>query len=994
MTEKFPQAGGIPARIIHIARHTSDRHWLTLLGPSGKATSLTYREFLRLAMCWAQRFKELKLAPGNTILILLDHSVDLYTAHCGALISGLVPAIFAPPSPKQDEDYYFQSLEQLITTSGAAAIVTIDELHARVKPRLSAALTVPVLTKRSDTPSSNCILPDNPNATAILQYSSGTTGLKKGVSFSHLSVLWQVDRHAKMIGLQESDTIVSWLPIYHDMGFVACYLTPLLRGVPLVVMSPFDWVKRPAMFLEAIETYRGTYAWQPNFAYNFLSANVPLDASYDLSSIRRLINCSEPAFDESHRTFIDRFKTSGISEEKLAVSYAMAENVFAVTVTDAKQPPRVEHIDATEMRDNRRAVKVSKDAAGARSVVSCGRPLPETSIKIVNHQRRPLKNGYLGEIAIRSPGLFIGYQGNKAATNAVLHDGWYYTGDLGYASEGELFVVGRTKDTIIVSGKNIFPEDLERAVSRVKNIVPGRCVAFGVHDSATGTERLVIVAESRERNSDIRLRLRQKIRDKITSENDIPVYDVAIADHMWLAKSTSGKISRQRNKERYLRDLYRPAEDTAQQDDSAETDNLHAATLKTTISALRGQIGPFADNVGPSTRLISSGMVDSLSLAVLFTALESRFALSLPETVTQDIEKLDTVDQIVLELEKLNADPRTVPVTSSIVTTNTDWHARISAGIGGWNETVEEIAPQMRDALSLGGAASDTAIAIRLKAGRGYASRPSFQSKSLNTDENGFRVTIIDAQLVPLDKFQNSVKRRGYLFGSSSSFGVGTSSDASVLHNRLNAVAGPDDVFWFNLSLRGSNLKTEIAAGSILNGETADTILFFSGLNDFRFFSDFVTGLEASNGKGMADTEIDALYSEFIKELTEDIRSASELATSLKASIRFCLQVGMPALDAPKPLSAEERKLRDAMHTENAAKFGDYWIVTDHYEILVKRFRQDLASICHKLQVDFYDPNNALEFRSSDWLFNDFWHYTDQGHDILCKLISSNLLRP
>lgn len=993
MADQSSYSGGIPVRIVQTAQKNWNRIWLTLLRANGEPTSLTYGKFVLAASGWTESFRAAGIDAGSRAIILLDHSLDLYAAHCGAMLTGIVPAIFAPPSPKQDEISYFGSLQKLIASSEASVIVTTEDMEARIRHGLSATLQIPVLTHSTGTfPKDFYAAPDT-EALAILQYSSGTTGLKKGVEFSHEAVLWQIDRHAKAIDLQPADTIISWLPIYHDMGFVACYLTPLLTGNALVAMSPFDWVKRPDMLLDAIGTFNAAFCWQPNFAYNFLAANAPTNKLYELSSIRRFINCSEPVFDNSHRAFLDRFESSGVTKEKLAVSYAMAENVFAVTLTPKNQPARVEHIDSRELQENRRAVPVEQTSGNARSVVSCGRPLANTSVKIVDRRRRPLKQGRLGEIAIRSPALFSEYHGNTRATAEVRSGDWYYTGDLGYVSDGELFVVGRTKDTIIIGGKNIFPEDLEQAVSRIENIVPGRCVAFGIHDSTTGTERLVIVAESKERDNKVRLRLRQKIRDRIASENDVMVYDAAIVDHMWLAKSTSGKISRQRNKERYLRDLYRLADTTVQQQSVAEADNLQETTLKTVISALRGQIGSFAEDIEPTTRLISSGMLDSLSLAVLFTALESRFALSLPETVTHDIGKFDTVDQIVLELEKLDADPRTVPGTPSTASTNADWHARLSAGIGGWNETVEEIAPQMRDAISLGGAASDTAIAKLLKTGRGYASQPNFKSKSLNTDENGFRVTIIGTKQVPLKEFQHSVKRRGYLFGSSSSFGVGTTSDTKVMHNVLNAAAGPDDIFWFNMSLRGSNLKAEIAAGSILDGETADTVLFFSGLNDFRFFADFVTGLAASSGEEMTDTEIEDLYSEFKKELTKDILDASRLATSMKASIRFCLQSGMPALHVPKTLSAEEQKLRNSMHSENASKFGDYWMVTDHYEMLIKRFRKDFASICNELQVRFYDPNNAPEMQSSDWLFNDFWHYTDQGHGILSRLLSTNLLR-
>ena len=211
-----------------------------------------------------------------------------------------------------------------------------------------------------------------------LQHSSGTTGLQKGVALSHTAVFNQLESYRNSIKLSDSDVIVSWLPLYHDMGLIASFLMPILSGIPLVLMSPFDWVRAPHKLMHAISDYQGTLCWLPNFAYNFCAKkirNSDLDG-VDLSSLRAVINCSEPMRFESHKMFLERFQEYGFRETALATSYAMAENVFAVTQDGIDKPVTYDRI--TLKSSNMRKLQCPADDNQLSVVMVSGGPAIRT----------------------------------------------------------------------------------------------------------------------------------------------------------------------------------------------------------------------------------------------------------------------------------------------------------------------------------------------------------------------------------------------------------------------------------------------------------------------------------------------------------------------------------------------------------------------------------------------------------------------------------------
>ncbi len=522
---------------------------------------MTYGALARGAAGYARALAQAGIGPGEVVVTILQHGEALIHAFWGAVLHGAIPSILPFLTEKLAPDKYRRDLAALIDVTAPAAVITDQSFAPEVEQamRASARNSVRrVVCCESVTP----IEPDmttwrglerRPDDIVLLQHSSGTTGLQKGVALSHRAVFNQLDAYARAIRLTQDDVIVSWLPLYHDMGLIASFVMPILSRVPVAMMSPFDWVRAPARLMQAITRYRGTLCWLPNFAYNFCAQKIrPRDLEgVDLSSLRAVTNCSEPIHWSSHQVFLDRFAPYGLRPDALAVSYAMAENVFGVTQGGIDAPVVVDEIDA-------RAFVTEGVAAPARSagdslrLVSSGRPIENTRVRALDAERRDLPDRRVGELVIQSDCMLTGYYHRDDLTQQAFHEGWFLTGDLGYIADGEVFVTGRKKDLIIVGGKNIAPQDLERVAGDVPGVHPGRVVAFGVYNEMAGTEDVVIVAEADTEDEDERLRIGDAIRAAVSRGSDVVLRDAYVVGAKWLLKTSSGKIARSANRDKYL----------------------------------------------------------------------------------------------------------------------------------------------------------------------------------------------------------------------------------------------------------------------------------------------------------------------------------------------------------------------------------------------------------------------------------------------------------
>jgi fatty-acyl-CoA synthase len=530
--------------------------------------TISRREFREAVIAHAAGLQHMGIRPRDLVVIAHTQNLESIYAFWGALWCGAIPSMLPTLTEKLDPDIYMHSMAELAQLSEVRAIFTTDEFEPQLAARVpcqvfgSEHLTRSVAIANGTHPSTplrsaqDAFKPHS-DEVAFLQHSSGTTGLQKGVALSHEAVLNQVASYSDAIALNEQDVIVSWLPLYHDMGLIAGFILPLLQGVPLVMMSPFDWVAHPALLLHAIHDYHGTVCWLPNFAYNHCARRIRQRDSegVSLASMRLFINCSEPVRYESHQMFLERFAANGVTAEMLAVSYAMAENTFAVTQTPLGQAARSDVVDRIELEQNRFAQPVERDHPNAQVRVSCGPAIVNTAVKAIDEAGNTLPERRVGQIVVQSDCMLSGYY--KRTDLQPFQDGWFRTGDMGYLADGEVYIVGRMKDLIINAGKNVYPQDIEAIVNTVSGVYPGRAVVFGVADEREGTELIGVVAEVTVDDPLERKHLATQIRNTVAKQSMVTVTYVHLVGERWLIKTSSGKIARAANREKWLAETQR-----------------------------------------------------------------------------------------------------------------------------------------------------------------------------------------------------------------------------------------------------------------------------------------------------------------------------------------------------------------------------------------------------------------------------------------------------
>ena len=526
-----------------------DRPVITMVSSGQPDVLITRTRFQMAVRAQAALLQASGIGPGDLVIVAHDQDLNGIYRFWAAILLGAVPSFFPPLTEKMNPTVYQENMSTLVDHSAAKVVLTSD-LHVAL---LAATVSCPVLGDGQVTEigAAGTTYRPQPDAVAFLQHSSGTTGLQKGVALSHRAVLNQLAHYSEAIGLRPQDVIVSWLPLYHDMGLIATFLLPLIQGVHLVLLSPFDWVRRPAVLLEAIARHQGSLCWLPNFAFNHMARRVRARETEGLSlhSMRQFINCSEPVRADSHHLFWQRFAQIGVRPEMFGVSYAMAENTFAVTQTRMGQAARVVEVDAQALAERQAVEPVGSTTT--QQIVSCGHPIEQTSIRIVDATGENLPERYVGEIVLKSDCMLSGYY--RRPDLAPFQNGWYQTGDRGFLLDGELYVVGRSKDLIINAGKNIYPQDIEAIVNQIEGVHPGRVVAFGVPDAREGTELIAVMAEVDSEDPATRKVINQRIRQTIAQKSMVAVTFVELVPPKTLLKTSSGKIARAANRERWQR---------------------------------------------------------------------------------------------------------------------------------------------------------------------------------------------------------------------------------------------------------------------------------------------------------------------------------------------------------------------------------------------------------------------------------------------------------
>jgi acyl-CoA synthetase (AMP-forming)/AMP-acid ligase II len=526
-------------------RVSGPRKWLTLFAKDRVDCTLTFGDLLAGAEAWASELIRFGVAAGERVLLVLPTDRSFYESYWGVILAGGVPVPAYPPVRLGRMEEYLRTLAGLIANSGAVVLITNKQLRPLVHPVVGMidhelGLVVPEDVRAAPGVSA---IPVAAGDLGLLQYTSGSTGNQKGVMLTHANLLANLRAIGAAVRLTPEDTAVSWLPLYHDMGLIGLMLGSLYWGLPLVAMSPIDFLRRPARWIRALSEHKATVSAAPNFAYSLAARKIrQVDLEgIDLSDWRLALCGAEPIHPATVETFTRRFEPCGFRPEAFFPAYGLAENTLAVSFSELGTPPHLEHVDAGRLESEGRAVRVGPGET-ARTFVSVGKPLKTVEVEVVDDNGQAVGEGVRGEVTVRGPSVMAGYFKNPEATAQVLRDGSCRTGDLGFFLDARLYICGRRKDMVIKAGRNYFAEDLEAAAATVPGVRPGGLCVFAVENRARGTEEVVLVAESADDAE--RQGLSRALTKAVSEATGCRPDRVELVPPRTLPKTSSGKIQR------------------------------------------------------------------------------------------------------------------------------------------------------------------------------------------------------------------------------------------------------------------------------------------------------------------------------------------------------------------------------------------------------------------------------------------------------------------
>lgn len=539
----------------HVSTHP-DRVHVEFYEDSGQGVTITYRTLLRNARKVAVALTKRGISSRDTVVIMLPTSEDYFYCFWGVLLAGCVPVpIYPPYRAKQLEDH-LRRHTSILNNCRATALITspesglVSRLLSSSVPSLREILVPQDLyTNESENELPRPIATD----TALIQYTSGSTGIPKGVVLTHANLLANIRTMGEHLGVDSSDVFVSWLPLYHDMGLIGAWLGTLYYSAKLVIMSPFAFLSRPARWLWAMHRYQCTITSAPNFAYELCLKRVEDDelSGLNLKSLRVVCNGAEFVSAKTVQQFLTRYAKYGLSDSAYMSVYGLAECSVGLAFPETGTSPRIDRISREIFYQSHCATPVSQDERNPLEFVACGQALPRHEIRIVDDSNKEVADRIEGRLQFRGPSATSGYCNNPEENKRVFHDSWIDSGDLAYRAENDFFITGRSKDIIIIGGRNLYPDELEEAVGEISGVRKGCVAAFGVRDPEIGTERLVLVAETREENPDNLDKLYKRINEIGLELVGSSPHDVWLAPPHTVLKTSSGKIRRRATRECY-----------------------------------------------------------------------------------------------------------------------------------------------------------------------------------------------------------------------------------------------------------------------------------------------------------------------------------------------------------------------------------------------------------------------------------------------------------
>jgi acyl carrier protein len=539
------------------AERTPEQTHIILVEGDGAEVPISFGDLAGAARALAGGLVEAGIEPGQRVALMLPTGRDYYEAFFAILYAGGVPVpIYPPVRLSQIEDHLRRQI-LILNNCQASMLITVPEAR-RVSDFLMSQVPslVGVEPAAGIARRPGALLPAEPapESLAMLQYTSGSTGDPKGVMLSHANLLANIRAMGQVLDVKPDDVFVSWLPLYHDMGLIGAWLGTMYYAVPVVMMSPLTFLVRPQAWLWAIHRHRGTLSGGPNFAFDLCVKRID-DADIeglDLSSLRMVVNGAEPVQPRTIRAFTERFRLYGFRPEALAPVYGLAENAvgLAFPPVGGRLPP-IDRVSRRALQRDGIARPARADEENPLEIPACGRPLPGHEIRVIDEAGREVAERRQGRLQFRGPSATKGYYQNEAKTRELRDGDWLNSGDLAYVADGDLYITGRSKDMIIRAGRNIYPQEIEAAVSEIEGIRKGCVAAFASADPEAGVERLVVLAETRERADAAKSVLRDAVDQVVLDLTEAKADDVVLAPPNAVPKTSSGKIRRDAARQLY-----------------------------------------------------------------------------------------------------------------------------------------------------------------------------------------------------------------------------------------------------------------------------------------------------------------------------------------------------------------------------------------------------------------------------------------------------------
>jgi fatty-acyl-CoA synthase len=539
------------------ARLDPTRPHIHLFHENVQSRTITYEALLASSLSVAYGLLDRGVRRGETVALVLPTCEKFFCCFLGIQLAGGIPVPIYPPFRADRIEEYAQRQVSILQNAQVRLMITFCEAQSLARllrpqiPSMTAVVTPDVLLSSQPGLVAESVRPET---IALIQYTSGSTGNPKGVVLTHANLVANIRSVGQAVQIKPTDIGVSWLPLYHDMGLIGCWLSSLYFGIPITIMSPLDFLSRPERWLWAIHYARATLSVAPNFAYELCLSKISPGSlkGLDLSSWRAALNGAEPVSPQTLRRFSDRFRICGFREEAFIPVYGMAECAVALTFPPLDRKPKIDRVNRTSFSLQGRADPAPGSGDSVLQFVSVGRPIPGHELRVADASGDNLAERVQGHIQFRGPSMMQGYFGNPDATRDVFRNGWIDSGDLGYLAEGELYVTGRVKDIIIKAGRNLYPQEIEEVTGEISGIRRGCVAAFGVPDSRTGTERLIIVAETRMRKTEDVEQLRVEVVAHVDSCLGLPPDVVELVTPHTVPKTSSGKIRRDACKSLFL----------------------------------------------------------------------------------------------------------------------------------------------------------------------------------------------------------------------------------------------------------------------------------------------------------------------------------------------------------------------------------------------------------------------------------------------------------